>query len=210
MAGPPAPAERDADESLRALSSLLWPPEPEDGELEGNPLDRDQPKPLRRDELLAIGRSSFLPFACSASQPADGGSLLATTATSTDLRALLANPLLPPLLAKVNALPQHGRYPALGKEQYLQMLLGVGGASGSQPAANARGRGGRGRGARGRGRGGSNGHGHELKDDGLTEEDLRLFRKFAACVEDVLGSVGRARRGLRWEAAEDDEELVSL
>lgn len=43
---------------LRALSTLVWPPEPEDGQGEGNPLDRDQPKPLRRDELLAIGVSA--------------------------------------------------------------------------------------------------------------------------------------------------------
>jgi len=58
--GKPPLAEQESAAPLRALSSLLWPPEPEDAEGEGNPLDRDQPKPLRRDELLAIGPSLLL------------------------------------------------------------------------------------------------------------------------------------------------------
>jgi hypothetical protein len=60
--GKPPLAEQESAAPLRALSSLLWPPEPEDAEGEGNPLDRDQPKPLRRDELLAIGPSLLLPL----------------------------------------------------------------------------------------------------------------------------------------------------
>lgn len=41
-------------EPLRALSTLSWPPEA-DPKVYTDPLTRDDPKPLRRSELMAIG-----------------------------------------------------------------------------------------------------------------------------------------------------------
>jgi hypothetical protein len=41
-------------EPLRALSTLAWPPEA-DPKIYTDPLTRDDPKPLRRSELMAIG-----------------------------------------------------------------------------------------------------------------------------------------------------------
>lgn len=43
--------------SLRPLVSLNWPPEPDPG-LFTDPLLKDDPKPLRHEELLRIGMSS--------------------------------------------------------------------------------------------------------------------------------------------------------
>jgi len=44
----------EARKPLRKLEDLKWPPEPEPS-LWNDPLNRDTPKPLRREELLAIG-----------------------------------------------------------------------------------------------------------------------------------------------------------
>jgi hypothetical protein len=40
---------------LKPLSALLWPPEP-DSSIFTDPLRRDDPKPLRHEELLRIGK----------------------------------------------------------------------------------------------------------------------------------------------------------
>ncbi|WVW84496.1 hypothetical protein I302_106530 [Kwoniella bestiolae CBS 10118] len=74
---------------LKPLTSLLWPPEP-DSSIFTDPLQREDPKPLRREELLRI-------------------------ATSPTLRNLLSNPLLPRLLHTLDSLPSKSRHTALSK-----------------------------------------------------------------------------------------------
>jgi hypothetical protein len=56
IAVPPVDNARHEQEDgiLRPLTSLSWPPEP-DSAVFSDPLKRDDPKPLRHDELLRIG-----------------------------------------------------------------------------------------------------------------------------------------------------------
>ncbi|WVQ65943.1 uncharacterized protein L199_004121 [Kwoniella botswanensis] len=81
------------DDSLpfpKPLTSLLWPPEP-DPSIFTDPLLKEDPKPLKREELLRI-------------------------ATSPSLRSLLSsNPLLPLLLKSLDSLPTKSRHIALSR-----------------------------------------------------------------------------------------------
>ncbi|WVN86509.1 uncharacterized protein L203_101673 [Cryptococcus depauperatus CBS 7841] len=74
---------------LRALSSLSYPPEP-DPAVFTDPLLKDDPKPLRHEELLRI-------------------------AQSPSLRTLLANPTLQAILRLLDTLPPQSRQLALSK-----------------------------------------------------------------------------------------------
>ncbi|OWZ32476.1 hypothetical protein C343_03112 [Cryptococcus neoformans C23] len=75
--------------SLRPLVSLNWPPEPDPG-LFTDPLLKDDPKPLRHEELLRI-------------------------AQSTSLRALLVDRTLICILQLLDTLPPPARHSALSK-----------------------------------------------------------------------------------------------
>jgi hypothetical protein len=57
----PAPAAEvlSAPKPLKRLQDLKWPPEP-DAALWNEPLSRNDPKPLRQDQFLAIGPSFSL------------------------------------------------------------------------------------------------------------------------------------------------------
>lgn len=88
------------------------------------------------------------------------------------------------------------------------MLLGVAPSTVNDGQTVRGGRGGMrgGRGGRGgRGRGGFR-NGGPASEAALTSEELQLFRQFALCVEDVLRTVGRERRGLHWESEETGED----
>ncbi|WRT67632.1 uncharacterized protein IL334_004604 [Kwoniella shivajii] len=88
---PPILANEDDEQSqsLRSLTSLLWPPEP-DPSIFTDPLKKEDPKPLRREELLRI-------------------------ATSPSLRVLLNQPSLPPILQALDSLPSHNRHTTLSR-----------------------------------------------------------------------------------------------
>ncbi|WVQ96803.1 hypothetical protein IAU59_003910 [Kwoniella sp. CBS 9459] len=77
------------EEELKPLSSLLWPPEPDES-LFTDPLKKEDPKPLRREELLRI-------------------------ATSPSLRTLLSTTSLPQILAILDTLPPNARHTTLSK-----------------------------------------------------------------------------------------------
>jgi hypothetical protein len=113
------------------------------------------------------------------------------------------------LLSKINTLSNNRSYTALSKEQYIQTLLGV--PSSTSQASAQRGRGARGRGGRGRERGrGGFAQTNVETEEVLTPEDHKLFRDFALCIEEVLKSVGRERRGLNWEFDAPEEEMEVL
>ncbi|RXK39945.1 hypothetical protein M231_02740 [Tremella mesenterica] len=95
-------ASTTSDSKLKRLTSVSWPPEP-DPSIFTDPLRRDDPKPLRREELMRI-------------------------ATSSDLRHLLSTTTLPRILRIVDSLPSpHARSNALTR------LLGVDDVSLSKP-----------------------------------------------------------------------------
>lgn len=48
---------------LRALTTLSWPPEPDES-IYTDPLTKEDPKPLRHSELLRIGMSPLHPCRC--------------------------------------------------------------------------------------------------------------------------------------------------
>ncbi|WVQ73162.1 hypothetical protein IAR50_002726 [Cryptococcus sp. DSM 104548] len=74
---------------LRSLSSLKWPPEPDPG-IFTDPLLKDDPKPLRQEELLRIARSK-------------------------SLRALLADTTLIAILQLLDSLPLSARHATLSR-----------------------------------------------------------------------------------------------
>ncbi|CED83374.1 Zinc finger, HIT-type [Phaffia rhodozyma] len=206
---------------LRPLSSLNWPVNSDGNEWEGsgNPLDRDLPKPLQREDLMAI-------------------------ATSPKIRELLANPLLAPLLSQINDLPSsslssssrahshsssRASSDSFTRSAFLQQVLGLSvlsPSSSSNLALNStphafdqRGRPNRGRISRGRGgRGTGNGRfqSHSSADTRLgsgpgiktTSEEMELIRSFALEVERVLKGVRKERRGVEWEVVGPDDDLV--
>lgn len=67
VADSPAPSlvlkeENRGEVPLRALSTLVWPVASEDSDLPmgaEDPLNRDEPKQLTRDHLMAIGASTY-------------------------------------------------------------------------------------------------------------------------------------------------------
>ncbi|KAL1411174.1 hypothetical protein Q8F55_002124 [Vanrija albida] len=87
----PAPAPEPAPPApLRPLTSLKWPPEPDDA-IFTDPLKRDDPKPLRQAELERIS-------------------------TSEPLRELLAEPALVRVLSALDSLPSSkARHAALAR-----------------------------------------------------------------------------------------------
>ncbi len=48
--------ETEGDLTVKPLTEVFWPPEP-DPDIFTDPLSRDDPKPLRREELMRIGMS---------------------------------------------------------------------------------------------------------------------------------------------------------
>lgn len=48
--------EEEAEKPLKPLTDISWPPEP-DSSVFTDPLKRDDPKPLRPEELMRIGES---------------------------------------------------------------------------------------------------------------------------------------------------------
>ncbi|WVQ80561.1 hypothetical protein IAT38_002666 [Cryptococcus sp. DSM 104549] len=84
----PHPPSEPKPKPLRPLTSLSWPPEPDPG-IFTDPLLKDDPKPLRREELLRI-------------------------AQSPSLRALLATSL-PPILRLLDTLPPNARHATLSR-----------------------------------------------------------------------------------------------
>nr|XP_031859612.1 uncharacterized protein CI109_004887 [Kwoniella shandongensis]KAA5526684.1 hypothetical protein CI109_004887 [Kwoniella shandongensis] len=74
---------------LRPLTSLSWPPEPEES-IFTDPLKREDPKPLRREELLRI-------------------------TTSSSLRTLLNTTSLPSILRLLDSLPPSARHSMLSR-----------------------------------------------------------------------------------------------
>ncbi|OCF31301.1 hypothetical protein I316_07087 [Kwoniella heveanensis BCC8398] len=79
----------EPDSELRPLSSLLWPPEPDES-IFTDPLKKEDPKPLRREELMRI-------------------------ATSPSLRTLLSTTSLPHILSILDTLPPTARHTTLSK-----------------------------------------------------------------------------------------------
>ncbi|WVR06209.1 hypothetical protein IAU60_003239 [Kwoniella sp. DSM 27419] len=92
---------------LRRLTALLWPPEP-DPSVFTDPLKKEDPKPLRREELLRI-------------------------ATSPRLRTLLHTTSLPSILTALDALPPSTRHSTLSRLLGLdaQSLAAPGGTAAS-------------------------------------------------------------------------------
>ena len=50
-------AKDEEERPLKPLTEISWPPEP-DASVFTDPLKRDDPKPLRREELMRIGKLS--------------------------------------------------------------------------------------------------------------------------------------------------------
>ncbi|ODN81737.1 hypothetical protein L202_02128 [Cryptococcus amylolentus CBS 6039] len=82
-------AEEPPQQPLKSLSSLKWPPEP-DPSIFTDPLLKDDPKPLRHEELLRIAQSK-------------------------SLRALLADPTLIAILQLLDTLPLSARHATLSR-----------------------------------------------------------------------------------------------
>lgn len=193
------------------MKDLHWPAEP-DPTLWDDPLQRDEIKPLRHSELEAIGRP-VVHF------PMTRGSSLVTAppdqavlepATSTEIRALLADPAIRTPLSRLLSLPHHARTASL------RTLLGL--SAEPTPAnyrpdttrrfatglvlpeverererereARANGRGGRGgnnsRGGRGGGRGGATNGRSGPRVLQSTEEERKNVERFAARVLEIL------------------------
>lgn len=110
---PPAKAEEE-EIPLKSLDSLMWPPDPLEEGLNAlqDPLNRDEPKPLLRNELLAI-------------------------ATSVPLRRMLAtHPFLLNLLGDISRIPNAPpRYP---QSKRVRDILGLGEAEGVPERFNYR------------------------------------------------------------------------
>ncbi|WWC62390.1 uncharacterized protein I303_104986 [Kwoniella dejecticola CBS 10117] len=81
--------EKREEQPLKPLTSLLWPPEP-DPSIFTDPLQKEDPKPLRHEELRRI-------------------------ATSPDLRTLLSTPKLPLILRTIDSLPSNKRHEVISK-----------------------------------------------------------------------------------------------
>ncbi|WVF69303.1 hypothetical protein IAT40_004079 [Kwoniella sp. CBS 6097] len=81
--------EKEIEPGLKPLSSLLWPPEPDES-IFTDPLKKEDPKPLRREELLRI-------------------------ATTSSLRTLLSTTSLPQILSILDTLPPNARHTTLSK-----------------------------------------------------------------------------------------------
>jgi hypothetical protein len=111
--------------NLKPLTSLLWPPEP-DASIFTDPLKRDDPKPLRHEELLRIGALNSAP-----QQSAQRlNSVMLTTATSPQLRHLLTATSLPNILLILDAIPSpHARQNSLAR------ILGLDPESLAKPTA---------------------------------------------------------------------------
>ncbi|GAA5880316.1 hypothetical protein JCM3774_006726 [Rhodotorula dairenensis] len=174
----------DDDRPRKRLKDLHWPAEP-DPTLWDDPLQRDEIKPMRHSELEAI-------------------------ATSTEIRALLADPAIRTPLSRLLSLPHHARTASL------RTLLGLSAeptpsnyrpdttrrfATGlvlpeverereREREARANGRGGRGgnssRGSRGGGRGGGTAGRSGPRVLQSTEEERKNVERFAARVLDIL------------------------
>ncbi|KAI9638478.1 uncharacterized protein MKK02DRAFT_42872 [Dioszegia hungarica] len=80
-------AKEEPAPPLRALTTLSWPPEPDES-IFTDPLRKEDPKPLRRSELLRIAQSG-------------------------DLRHLLTSTSLPSILRALDALPTPGARSAM-------------------------------------------------------------------------------------------------
>jgi hypothetical protein len=111
---PAPPAQVEEDVPLKSLDSLMWPPDPLEEGLNAlqDPLNRDEPKPLLRNELLAI-------------------------ATSVPLRRMLAtHPFLLNLLGDISRIPNAPpRYP---QSKRVRDILGLGEAEGVPERFNYR------------------------------------------------------------------------
>jgi len=108
------PLDEEEDVPLKSLDSLMWPPDPLEEGLNAlqDPLNRDEPKPLLRNELLAI-------------------------ATSVPLREMLAkHPFLRNLLGDLSRIPNAPpRYP---QSKRVRDILGLGEAEGVPERFNYR------------------------------------------------------------------------
>ncbi|KAK9895289.1 hypothetical protein P389DRAFT_90924 [Cystobasidium minutum MCA 4210] len=107
VASSTAQAKQEEPEApLKSLDSLMWPPDPLEEGLNAlqDPLNRDEPKPLFRNELLAI-------------------------ATSVPLREMLAtHPFLKDLLGELSRIPNAPpKYP---QSKRVRDILGLGEAEG--------------------------------------------------------------------------------
>jgi hypothetical protein len=70
-------AEEEEERPLKPLTEISWPPEP-DASVFTDPLKRDDPKPLRREELMRIGK-----LLCSRQKPQLTPSYLARPSTAS-------------------------------------------------------------------------------------------------------------------------------
>lgn len=110
----PQAKPEEPEEPLKSLDSLMWPPDPLEEGLNAlqDPLNRDEPKPLLRNELLAI-------------------------ATSVPLREMLAtHPFLKDLLSDLSRIPNAPpKYP---QSKRVRDILGLGEAEGVPERFNYR------------------------------------------------------------------------
>lgn len=106
--------QEEPEPPLRPLDSLMWPPDPLEEGLNAlqDPLNRDEPKPLLRNELLAI-------------------------ATSVPLREMLAtHPFLKELLTELSRIPNAP--PRFPQSKRVRDILGLGEAEGVPERLNYR------------------------------------------------------------------------
>lgn len=110
----PQTEHEEPEAPLKSLDSLMWPPDPLEEGLNAlqDPLNRDEPKPLLRNELLAI-------------------------ATSVPLREMLAtHPFLKDLLSDLSRIPNAPpKYP---QSKRVRDILGLGEAEGVPERFNYR------------------------------------------------------------------------
>ncbi|GAA95214.1 uncharacterized protein L969DRAFT_92522 [Mixia osmundae IAM 14324] len=186
---------------MRSLASLHYPPEP-DPQIFEDPLQRDDPKPLRRSELLAIATSPEIRrlFAIADSARAEGRPM---TPLEIRLRPL------PGLLTKLNAVPDFR--PLLPRTNQMRELLRLPqaeqplGLNGTRSLPRERGHRGRGghhahdRGHRGRdseyGRR-QNGYEGRPKYDRFTAEERSAFEVFRETLDKVLKAHREPRSSL--------------
>ena len=111
----PIPSSTTNRQQLKHLSELRWPPEP-DAAIFTDPLLREDPKPLRKEELMRIGQSVLPGFKYPVCTALIDTNLIHVTATSPQLRLLLANSTLPQILRILDKLPNsHTRSSALSR-----------------------------------------------------------------------------------------------
>ena len=109
---------------LKPLTQLLWPPEP-DPSIFSDPLKKEDPKPLRHEELLRIGQSYPVLVTLDLDGPCK---LIQCTATSQQLRYLLSSTSLSNILRIADSIPSPG-----ARASTLSRLLGLDPHSLSRP-----------------------------------------------------------------------------